>query len=234
MAEDTPVAPCPAQVAENPSVAQGTQAAQGSLPDAAALVARVAEVLDGGIARVLEAFDRKLAYDAHKDQLVDRLHAELQESKRNLLTQATRPLVLGLIQLHDSFGKTLDALRSEAQPPSPERLFQALEGAQTDVELLLEQQGVQPFREPDAAFVPRRQTALRTVDGPPDSANLVANRVRPGFECGTEVIRKERVVVYRASSAATAAAGPSAARPAAQPAGNRPADPSGTSSKGVT
>jgi len=183
----------------------------GDIAPSSALPAAVADEL-AALRRCVEessqelrkAFADKLAFDHHKEKQIDSLHAELQSYKRDLLARATQPLVSGLVRLHDSFGRMAEHMRGE--PPeelTPERFFEVLEGFRDDLEIVLEDHGVTLFREPDERFEPRRQSSRRTV-GTPDESRIgtVAGRVRPGFEQGELLLRKEMVDVYvRASSA---------------------------------
>ena len=50
-------------------------------------------------------FEREVRAEATREKMVDRLHAELQESKQDLLLNTLRPVFIDLIQLHDDIGK---------------------------------------------------------------------------------------------------------------------------------
>lgn len=145
-----------------------------------------------------KAFADKLALDRHKEQQIDALHAELQEHKRGLLARATRPLLSGLVRLHDSLGRMAEDLRQEpSEELTPERFFGILEGFQDDVEIVLDDSGVSLFLEPCERFEPRRQTSRRTVETDDENrVGTIAHRVRPGFEQEETVLQKERVDVY--------------------------------------
>ena len=59
-----------------------------------------------------------------------------------------------------------------------------------DIELLLGQHGIEPFRMPGKEFDPHRQTALRTaVCDEQDMAGRIAERLRPGFMQGEALQR---------------------------------------------
>ena len=51
-------------------------------------------------ARLLDAFNQKLAFDTFKEKQIDRLHEELQGYKSDLLLKATQPLIAAIIKLH--------------------------------------------------------------------------------------------------------------------------------------
>lgn len=200
-AEPPQETPAPAGIA-NPDAETGQPAETPisdpnppALPDA---LVRVESAIETGVERVLDVFERKLAYDATKQLQVDRLHAELQEHRAGLVNRAARPIVHGMIRLHDGIGKLTASLRSKsAEELSPERFFALLDGLQEDVEIVLEQNGIGAYRQPAGTFDPRRQRALRTVvTHDSQLAGQVAETLRPGFEQGFEILEKERVAVY--------------------------------------
>ncbi len=162
--------------------------------------------------KLLRAFRDKLAFDGFKEEQVARLHAELQEHRDGLLERATRPLLNGVIRVHDDLGKVVASLRARAvEEITPERAFRALDGFREDLELLLSQHGVEPFEPVDDVFDPRLHTALRTVPtGDPLRAGRIAEQLRPGFSQGEALLQRARVAVYTAQ-------GPAAPPPSPDP-----------------
>ncbi len=169
-------------------------------PEASAGLERV---MEEGFRSVLDAFETKLAYDRSKEEQIERLHRELQDYKSDLLGRAVRPALLGLIRLHDDLTRAAERLaETDGEPPGPETFSDVIEGFTDDVELLLDRLGVTPFRNPDDRFDPRRQTAVVTCEPTgPDVVGLVAGRIRPGFEHGDAVLRKEKVAVFTPAGA---------------------------------
>ncbi len=151
-----------------------------------------------GFERILSAFEHKIAYDVTKQGQIDHLHSELQEYKRDLIAKTNRPLVNGMIKMFDDTGKLAEALRKKTEEElSIERMFSELEGVKEDIELLLEQNGVVSFSEENEEFIPSRQQVIRKIPtGNKKIAGKVAERIRPGFEQGSDLIKKERVAVY--------------------------------------
>ena len=168
-------------------------------PESSGVPAHLEKTIDAAVDRILEAFERKLAYDASKQLQVDRLHAELQEHRAGFASRAARPIVHGMIRLHDNIGKLVSALRNKpADELSPAQFFALLEGLQEDVEIVIAQNGIAAYRQPPGNFDPRRQRAVRTViTHDPQLGGHVAEVLRPGFEQGNEILEKERVVVYQ-------------------------------------
>ena len=159
--------------------------------------------IDAGVGRVLETFEAKLAYDAAKQRQIDQLHDEVQQHRAGLVARTIRPLALGTIKLHDDIGKLIAAWRIKpVEELTPTRFFALLEGLQEDIEILLGQNGVEPFRTAQASFDPRRQRVVRRVVV--DDSGLVgtvAESVRLGFAQAAEILEKERVAIYELAPA---------------------------------
>ncbi len=155
-----------------------------------------------GVAELLQEIREKAAIDRFREEQIDRLHAELQTYKSDLVSKQARLLIQGIVRLHDDLGRSVTALRQ--RPPeelTPERLFRQLADFQDDIELLLGQHGVERFEAPGEEFDPRRQTVARTAaTDDPCHVGRVAERVRPGFEQGETILQKERVAVYVAAN----------------------------------
>lgn len=173
----------------------------GELPSMDAL-ARLETALATGFAELLQEIRDKAAIDRFREEQIDRLHAELQIYKNDLVSKQARPLIQGIVRLHDDLGRSVTTLRQK--PPeelTPEKLFRQLADFQDDIELLLGQHGVERFETPGEEFDPRRQTVARTVPtDDPGHVGRIAERVRPGFEQGETILQKERVAVYVASN----------------------------------
>lgn len=162
------------------------------------LLAVVTGKIDEGVDRILAVFKAKLAYDSTKQVQIDRLHEELLQHRSNLAARSARPLIHGMIRLHDDIGKLLAALRTKSMDElTPARFFSLLDGIQEDVEIVLSHNGVAAYREPSGPFDPRRQRVLKVVATAEESlAGTVAGSIRAGFEQGTEILEKERVATF--------------------------------------
>ncbi len=143
-------------------------------------------------------FERELRGEASRERIVDRLHAELQDYKQDLLLKVQRPIFIDLIQLHDDVGKMAAARPAADSDAAATASFRGLlESIQTAIEDILYRQGVEPFSLDSTEFDPKRQRALST--SPTEDAALnktVAARIRKGFAAGEKLIRPELVSVY--------------------------------------
>jgi molecular chaperone GrpE len=155
-------------------------------------VARLGDQLGRKLDALQSQFDREVRAEANRERIVDRLHAELQEYKQDLLLKMQRPMFVDLIQLHDDVGKMAAAVA-----PDADEFRGTLASIQTALEDVLYRQGVEPFRAEGDAFDPRRQRAVATVPTADAAlAKTLAARIRPGFQSGDKVIRPEVVSVY--------------------------------------
>ncbi len=158
-------------------------------------IASLGSSLGRRIDALAAAFDREVRAESTREKVVDRLHAELQDYKNDLLLNVMRPVFVDLIQLHDDIGKIVAAQGETSEDAA--RLVELMRGFQQGIEDILYRQGVEPFTVDDDAFDPRRQRAFATVvTDDPDQAKRVAARLRKGFRSGEKVIRPEIVSVY--------------------------------------
>ncbi len=172
----------------------------GFLVDA---VQNLAERLSGRLDAMQTTFDRELRAEANRERVIDRLHAELQEYKQDLLLKVQRPIFVDLIQLHDDIGKMIDARSiAEADPERTTVIRGVIESIQTAIEDILYRQGVEPFVIEGDEFDARKQRAISTqATADPGLNKKVASRLRKGFQAGEKVIRPEVVTVFTHRSA---------------------------------
>lgn len=172
-------------------------ASTGAPSDPAGLLERISATLE----QLHGNFLTRAAQDTFRERQIDRLHAEVQDHRADLLGQLERPVLLGLIRLHDDLGRTVEALRRrDPETLTVATVFAAFEGFQEDIELLLGEHQVERYETPDPRFDPKRQTAVRTVLATLlEEAGGIAGRVRPGFVRGDFILQKERVAVFAAA-----------------------------------
>ena len=174
-----------------------TTRAQVDLTPLLEAVATLGTSLDRRLDTLQALFEREVRAEATREKVVDRLHAELQEYKQDMLLNVLRPVFVDLIQLHDDIGK-ITAAQAEGDGEVG-RLLDLMRGFQQGIEDILYRQGVEPYTLEGETFDPRRQRAVATV--PTDDPALVktiAVRHRKGFQvqAGEKVIRPEIVSVY--------------------------------------
>ena len=162
-------------------------------------VAALGETLGRKLDGLLALFDREVRAEATREKVVDRLHAELQEYKQDLLLNVLRPMFVDLIQFHDNIGKMVAAQTIGEENGEARRLLDLMRDFQQEIEDILYRQGVEPFQADGETFDPKRQRAVATVPtDDPGLAKTIAARLRKGFQAGEKIIRPEIVSVHTA------------------------------------
>ncbi len=181
----------PAFLVEEP---EATVAIPDEIPSDSAITA-LGEALHRKLDSLHTLFEREIRAEATREKVVDRLHAELQEYKQDLLLNVLRPVFVDLIQLHDDIGKIVES--RQAVEGETGGLLALMRGFQQGIEDILYRQGVEPFYNEDQAFDPRRQRAVATTPTEDPAANkTISARHRKGFRAGEKIIRPEIVSVF--------------------------------------
>jgi len=170
--------------------------AADSIPGVIAAISQLGTLVEQRLASLQTLFDREIRAEATRERIVDRLHAELQEYKQDLLLKVQRPIFIDLIQLHDDIGKMIEAQPAD-EPDRAAALRGTLESIRTAIEDTLYRQGVEPFQNDGQEFDPRRQRSVTIVPtDDPERNKTIAGRLRPGFQAGDKLIRPEIVSVH--------------------------------------
>lgn len=170
--------------------AASAAAGDGSIAD------RLAD-LQQHLERLQQTFDDKLRYDAGREAVIDRLHAELQEYKADLTFKILRPLCLDLIHLHDEVDKLVTAHQAAARSEDAAKLLGLYRTFQADIEAILARYGFDKLITSEPQFDGKRQRVVGTVPtDDPQRDRTIAERNRPGFIYETRIVRPESVTVY--------------------------------------
>lgn len=156
------------------------------------------EALQAQIAQLQDEFTGKLKYDEHKDEIIDKLHQELQEYKQDIVKKHILSIVLDVVKVADDIRKWITYFRSlDVSQRDPVKLFRYLEAIPSDLEDIFYWQGVKPFTNQEGTFDPARQRAMKKIDTDDVSKDkTIAKSLRPGYEWEDKVIRQEMVAVY--------------------------------------
>ena len=150
-------------------------------------------------ARLLDAFNQKLAFDTFKEKQIDRLHEELQGYKSDLLLKAAQPLIAAIIKLHSDVGRLISGIsREDPTKLTVEQIIGFFDSFRDEIVDLLAARGVEMFQTAGGdRFDARRQSSVGTVEtSNSELAGRVAETAQPGFEQGTTVLSKEKVKIY--------------------------------------
>jgi len=152
-----------------------------STPMIIAAISQLGTLVEHRLTGLQTLFEREIRAEATRERIVDRLHAELQEYKQDLLLKVQRPIFIDLIQLHDDIGKLIEAQPVD-EPDRAAAIRGTLESIRTAIEDTLYRQGVEPFQNEGQDFDPRRQRSVTTVPtDDPGRNKTIAGRLRPGF-----------------------------------------------------
>jgi len=149
--------------------------------------------------RLLGDFQTKLKYDQAKQAIIDKLDAEVQEYRQNLIRKIVVNVFNDVIAEIDDAEKMIRYY--EENQPSEENYFRLLKVFREIADnlcLMMEKHDTLSFQcnEGDP-FDPSRQRVMKTV--PTDNPELdktVRAKLRRGFEYEGKVIRPEMVEVY--------------------------------------
>jgi len=147
---------------------------------------------------ILFLFKDKILYDITKEKQVDKLHSELQTYKQDVVFKATKPLVNSVIYIYDDMDKMIQRYRDKPEELDLKKMMNILSTIKEDIEILLEENGITQFSEEfKTKFNPKTQQLIKKIlTGDKKKVGEVVEKIRPGFENATEIIRKERVAVY--------------------------------------
>jgi molecular chaperone GrpE (heat shock protein) len=168
-------------------------------PDAAKEVARRIEELTRQIAALTESARREHERAAHREQVIDRLHAENQQLRHGLMQEALTPVRAGLYRLYDTVAR--EAARWQEPDPPPSELAGRLLSAMADeVAEVLGRTGAEILGvRPGDPYDPAVHRPARTSEVDAGADGTVVEVLAEGFTMGDRVLRKASVVVGRAA-----------------------------------
>jgi molecular chaperone GrpE len=146
-----------------------------------------------------EQFESKLKYDKHKEEIIDKLHAENQAYKNDLFKKIISPFVNEVIFLIDDyanlFKKHSGTDIAEIDTVKLLRQFGSISG---DLEELLNKNGIESFTVADDAVDFAKQKIIKTVSTEiQEKDKTVCERIKKGFIMDGKIIRQELVSCYK-------------------------------------
>jgi len=161
------------------------------------LIHQQLKLLEQNQQEMTKEFQAKLKYDKHKDQLIDKLHKELQAYKDDVIKAAMTPIVKDLIMLNDNIYKLVENYRNSSDPLDGEEILNHLFAVTNDINDVLYRQGIETFSSPDEKVDLMKQTIFKTIKTADQSKEKhLAERLRKGYVWDEQMIRKELVSVY--------------------------------------
>lgn len=204
------------QAAVDPTAAAQARTADPSSQQTAA------DPVASQLAALTDLVEGKLADALIQRAAFERLYADFDACRKGEALALTLPWINGLIRVHDNLGRTRDALGADGAAVDGTAALASVQlaGVQDEIEGLMENNGVTVYREPEPRFQSKRQSVVALIPTPDPAADgLIATRLRPGFERGGQLLRKEKVNVYKFDPTLTPNAPPAAvtADPAVPP-----------------
>lgn len=158
---------------------------------------QLSEALTAQTARLeaLESkFDKKIAEDAHKAMLFDKMYDELATYKKDMYAKLMSPFVNEAISLLDDYERMVERIETI----EPEKIVRYMRGIPGDIEDMLENNGVERFEDETGRFNPKTQRVLKTLPTTDrDADNTIAERVRRGYRWNGIMLKPEMVKIYK-------------------------------------
>ncbi len=173
--------------------------AEATTPESQAFdLQRHLDDIQSQLAQLKAEFAGKIKYDGHKDEIIDKLHQELQEYKQDIVKKHILSIVLDVVKVADDIRKWIAYFRSlDVSERDPVKLFRYLEAIPSDLEDIFYWQGVKPYVNREGVFDPAKQRTIKKIStDDPSKDKTIAKSLRPGYEWEGKVIRQEMVAVY--------------------------------------
>ncbi|MDR0537644.1 MAG: nucleotide exchange factor GrpE [Tannerellaceae bacterium] len=144
-------------------------------------------------------FESKLKYDKHKDEIIDKLHAENQAYKNDLLKKIVMPFVNEIIFLIDDYSNLLKKYtETDISEIDTTKLLKQFGNIPDDLEELLNKNGIESFNVEGEVIDFAKQKVIKTVStNIPEKDKTVCDQIKKGFIMDGKIIRQEFVSCYK-------------------------------------
>ena len=142
-------------------------------------------------------FVQKIAYTAHEEKIVDKMHAELQKYKQDMYSQLVRPILLDIIEMRESILRMSSnfAARPEGEQDIPLKTFSDYA---FDAQEILEKNNISIYKSKEGDdFIAIKQRAIKKIITPLEELHgKIAESLSSGYEYLGKTISPEKVAVY--------------------------------------
>ena len=144
-------------------------------------------------------FESKLKYDKHKDEIIDKLHAENQSYKNDLLKKTVMPFVNEVIFLIDDYSNLYKKYsNTDISEIDNAKLLKQFGNILEDLEELLIKNGIEAFSVENETVDFSKQKIIKTVPtSEQDKDKTVCERFKKGFMMDGKMIRQEWISCYK-------------------------------------
>ena len=157
------------------------------------------EAIQEALHRLTRLFEMKIQTDAHKEKLFDNMHRELLAFRNGVNNKPLISMAIDIITMIDGLDKTYKTLC--AKEDEVQRLKGAmamLEDNRQELEDILYRASFEPYSCPGDTVDTKRQriVAYEKTDDP-QKLNHIAARLGDGYEFEGQIIRPERIKIYK-------------------------------------
>lgn len=152
-------------------------------------------------------FETKIKYDLSKEKIIDRLHSDLQEQKKDFSFIILQPVLNDLIMLKDDLQKVE---KHHRELPEEEQNFKSIlklfSTFQKDVEHILYRLGYESYTSEGEKFDAKRHRIMKKITvSEEEQDGLIVESLGTGFISEKRLLRPELVCVCKYDSSSKAA-----------------------------
>lgn len=155
------------------------------------------------VSELKDLFNQKIAHDEYKNQLFDKMHAELVKYQQGSVNKMVDDMAMDVILLSDSTKQIIDKYKDyEPSEENYKKLLVQFQGIADELEDILFRQGIEPYTVEDDEFDPKKQRVIGKVTTDQEELNnKVASKGAIGYEKDSgQVLRRENVKIYKYQS----------------------------------
>lgn len=144
-----------------------------------------------------QLFVKKIQHTEYEEEIVDRMHSELQRYKEDLYSQLVRPILLDIIEIRDSIIRITNVYKekSEEERNIPLKMFSDYA---YDIQDILEKNSIDIFQSKEGDdFNPINQKIVKKVKTFKEELHgKIATSLNSGYDYNGKIISKEKVAIY--------------------------------------
>ena len=156
-------------------------------------ITELSDKIDG----LSDLFNKKIMHTAHEEQIVDKMHEELQKYKEDMYAQLVRPILLDIIDMRDSI---MRMSKVYSEKPEEEQVIplKTFSGYSYDVQDILEKNNINIYKSEEGdSFEPIRHRVVKKVNTPVEELHgKIAETMSDGYEYMGKTISPEKIAVY--------------------------------------
>ena len=160
----------------------------------------VGTILSRQMSELKDLFNQKIANDKYKDQLFDKMHAELVKYQQGSVDKMVDDMAMDVILLSDNTKQIIDKYKdSEPSEENYTKLLNQFQGISDELEDILFRQSIEPYSVEDDEFDPKKQRVIgKVATDKKELNNKVASKGVVGYEKDNgQVLRRENVNIYK-------------------------------------